>query len=223
MSCNTCHQQGAGNAKLYIPGSSLRPGTFDTTGPLFNLKSDNHVLDAVRVPTLRGARYLMPYGHDGRYGSLRLVICNVIVNEFAGDEPGPQALDALVTYVREIAFLPNPQLDPGGRLSAKASEAARRGEALFNKPFPHDAGLSCGMLSSAFVCVRRSPDARCRHRRLVQDAHAHQCQFQRALFPRRGLRELRRGGRLFRPPFRSSLKRARARRPHRLSRGGRRR
>jgi cytochrome c peroxidase len=142
MSCNTCHQQGAGNAKLYVPGLSTRPGTFDTTGALFNPKTDNGVLDAVTPPSLRGAKYLAPYGHDGRYGSLRLFIRNVIVNEFAGSEPTAQVLDALVTYVREISFLPNAKL-VSGRLTDKASDAARRGELLFNKPFPHNAAMSC--------------------------------------------------------------------------------
>jgi cytochrome c peroxidase len=143
ISCNTCHQQGAGNAQLYIPGLSGRPGTFDTTGALFNPKTDNHVFDPVTPPSLRGARYLAPYGHDGRFGSLRDFVRNVIVNEFAGSEPQPGVLDALETYIREISFLPNPQLGPGGRLSAKASAAARRGETLFNKPFRHDASMSC--------------------------------------------------------------------------------
>ena len=38
MSCNSCHQQGAGNAKLFVPGLSKKPGTFDTSGALFNPK-----------------------------------------------------------------------------------------------------------------------------------------------------------------------------------------
>ncbi|MFY9626200.1 MAG: hypothetical protein WAJ91_17715, partial [Rhodoplanes sp.] len=110
ISCDTCHQGGAGNSKLYIPGLSLRPGTFDTTNALFNPKTDNGVFDAVTPPSLRGARYLAPYGHDGRSASLRDFIHNVIVNEFAGPEPSPEILDALVTYVQEISFLPNPNL-----------------------------------------------------------------------------------------------------------------
>ena len=153
MSCNTCHQQGAGNAKLYVPGLSTRPGNFDTTGALFNPKTDNGVLDAVTPPSLRGAKVLAPYGHDGRYGSLRLFIRNVIVNEFAGAEPSPQVLDALVTYVREISFLPNGKLT-AGRLTGKASDAAHRGEALFNKPFRTSAAMSCASChqpTSAFV------------------------------------------------------------------------
>jgi cytochrome c peroxidase len=101
------------------------------------------VLDAVTPPSLRGARYLAPYGHDGRFASLRDFIRNVIVGEFAGPEPAPQILDALVTYVQEISFLPNPNLGKDGRLTEAASASARRGEVLFHKPFPRDASLSC--------------------------------------------------------------------------------
>jgi cytochrome c peroxidase len=149
MSCNTCHQGGAGNAKLFVPGLSRRPGTFDVTGGLFNPKADNGVFDPVTPPSLRGAKYLAPYGHDGRFGSLRDFVRNVIVNEFAGPEPSGQVLDALEVYVREIAFLPNPKLGTGGKLTDQASEAARRGEVLFNKPFRHDAAMSCASCHKA--------------------------------------------------------------------------
>jgi cytochrome c peroxidase len=154
MSCETCHQQGTGNAKLFVPGLSSRPGTFDTTGHLFNAKADNGVFDPVTVPSLRGAKYLGPYGHDGRFAALRDFVRNVIVNEFAGAEPSGEILDALVTYIQDIAFLPNPQLGPGGRLTKEASDAARRGEAVFNMPFRHDSAMSCASChqpSSAFV------------------------------------------------------------------------
>src|ERR1700710_17262 len=83
LSCGTCHVNGAGNAKLFMPKMSTRPGNFDTTGPLFNPKADNFVLDPVRIPSLRGVRYLAPYGHDGRMASLGGFVYNVIVNEFA--------------------------------------------------------------------------------------------------------------------------------------------
>jgi cytochrome c peroxidase len=143
MSCGTCHVNGAGNARLYIPGMSTRPGNFDTTGPLFNPKAHNGVLDPVRIPSLRGARYLAPYGHDGRTASLRDFVRNVIVGEFAGDEPSPAVLDALVAYIEDIDFLQNTSLDSRGRLTSQSSEAERRGEAIFARPFPHDAGMSC--------------------------------------------------------------------------------
>jgi cytochrome c peroxidase len=154
ISCGTCHVNAASNPKLSIPGLSTRPGTFDTTGFLFNPKADNHVLDPVRIPSLRGVRFLAPYGNDGRSASLREFIRNVIVVEFAGPEPSPAILDALVAYLQDIDFLLNPNLGPGGRLKANASDAALRGEALFSKPFPHDPNLSCAAChipSGAFV------------------------------------------------------------------------
>jgi cytochrome c peroxidase len=154
ISCETCHQQGSNNAKLFVPGLSTRPGTFDVSGPLFSPTADNGVLDAVTSPSLRGAKYLAPYAHDGRFPSLRDFIRNAIVNEFGGPEPSGQMLDALEAYVKDIAFLPNRKLADGGRLSAQASDAAHRGEVLFNKPFRHDAAMSCASChrpDSAFV------------------------------------------------------------------------
>jgi hypothetical protein len=154
ISCATCHVNGASNPRLFIPGLSTRPGNFDTTGALFNSKADNHVLDPVRIPSLRGARYLAPYGHDGRIASLREFVRNVIVGEFAGPEPTPAILDALAAYIQEIDFLPNEKLGPRGRLNGQASEAERRGEALFSRPFPNDPKLSCATChapSGAFV------------------------------------------------------------------------
>ncbi len=143
MSCETCHVNGASNPKLFVPKMSVRPGTFDTTGPLFNPKADNLKLDPVRIPSLRGARYLAPYGHDGRTTSLREFVRNVIVGEFAGPEPSSVILDALVAYINDIDFLPNLNLGPGGQLVGKISEAERRGEALFAKPFPNQPAMSC--------------------------------------------------------------------------------
>jgi len=154
ISCETCHVNGAGNAKFFVPGMSTRPGNFDTTGALFNPKADNGALDPVRIPSLRGARYLAPYGNDGRMASLRDFVHNVIVNEFAGPEPQPAILDAIVAYIQDIDFLPNPSLGPAGRLAGQVSESERRGEALFSKPFAHDPSLSCATChvpSAAFV------------------------------------------------------------------------
>jgi cytochrome c peroxidase len=154
MSCGTCHNNGASNPKLFIPGLSARPGTFDTTGALFNPRADNHVFDPVRIPSLRGVRYLAPYGHDGRIAALRDFVRNVIVNEFAGPEPTPVMLDAITAYAQEIDFLPSIKLGDRGRLIDTASESERRGEALFARPFPHDPALSCAgchQPTSAFV------------------------------------------------------------------------
>jgi cytochrome c peroxidase len=143
MSCASCHVNGAGNQALFVPGMSGVPGTFDTTGPLFNPKANNGVLDPVTVPSLRGARLNGPYGHDGREASLRDFVRNVIVVEFSGPEPAPEILDALVTYIRDIDVLPNRRLGPDGKLTGPTSAAERRGEALFYKPFRQNPELSC--------------------------------------------------------------------------------
>jgi cytochrome c peroxidase len=154
ISCGTCHVNGAGNPKFFMPKMSTRPGNFDTTGALFNPKADNGLLDPVRIPSLRGARYLAPYGADGRMASLHDFVRNVIVNEFAGPEPSPVIVDSIVAYLQDIDFLPNPSLGPGGRLVGKISESERRGETLFVRPFPHDPNMSCAgchVPSGAFV------------------------------------------------------------------------
>jgi cytochrome c len=158
ISCASCHVNGASNPKLFIPGLSTRPGNFDTTNSLFNPKTDNGVLDPVTIPSLRGARLLAPYGHDGRTGSLRDFVRNVIVNEFAGTEPSSQILDAIVAYIEDIDFLPNPGIDKTGGLTQSANPSQQRGEALFRKPFPHDSSMSCAgchVPSAAFVDHRQ--------------------------------------------------------------------
>ena len=159
MSCGSCHVNGAGNGRLYVPGMSTRPGNFDTTGPLFNPKAHNRARDPVRIPSLRGARFLGPYGADGRTASLRDFVRNVIVGEFAGPEPSPAVLDAMVAYIEDIDFLPNLNLAASGRLGVRAADdAQRRGEAVFFRPFPHDPDLSCAAChipSSYFVDHRQ--------------------------------------------------------------------
>jgi cytochrome c peroxidase len=142
MSCATCHQQGHNNPKLFVPGVSSRPGTFATANTLFNPHSGGKS-EPVTPPSLRGAKHLAPYAHDGRFATLRDFIHNAVVNEFSGAEPSQQVVDALEAYVRDISFLPNAKLSEDGGLTASASDAARRGEAIFNRPFRNDASMSC--------------------------------------------------------------------------------
>src|SRR5262249_19518833 len=89
---------------------------------------------------------------------LRDFVHNVIVGEFAGPEPTPDILDAIVTYINDIDFLPNDRVGPGGRLTDRASAAEKRGETLFIKPFPHNPELSCAgchIPSAAFIDHRQ--------------------------------------------------------------------
>ena len=129
LSCNSCHVNGHINPDFHIPGHSARKGGLDPTGSLFNPVAEDNVENHVDIPSLRGIRYLAPYGRDGRIASLREFARHVIVNEFAGPEPAPVILDALVAYMNEFEFVPNGRITGDGRLAEGASRpsgAARR-------------------------------------------------------------------------------------------------
>jgi cytochrome c peroxidase len=142
LSCATCHQQGHNNPKLFIPGLSARPGTFSTANAMFSPHSGGRS-EPVTPPSLRGAAHIAPYAHDGRFATLRDFIHNAVVNEFGGSEPSKQVVDAIEAYIKDISFLPNDKLATNGELTGKNSEDARRGEAIFRRPFRNDASMSC--------------------------------------------------------------------------------
>lgn len=131
LSCNACHVNGHINRAFHIPGLSARAGGLDPTNRLFNPAAEDGVANHTDIPSLRGIRFLGPYGRDGRIASLREFTRQVIVTEFAGPEPAPLILDALVAYMNEFEFLPNPRLRADGRLAPGAGAEEQAGEALF--------------------------------------------------------------------------------------------
>jgi cytochrome c peroxidase len=143
ISCGTCHVGGDINPVFFIPGLSDRPGGLAVVNAFFNPRTDNGLHRHIDIPSLRGIRYMAPYGRDGRIASLREFTRNVIVNEFNGPEPSPRLVDAITAYMEQIDFLPNSKLGPDGRLTEAADEAARRGEAAFSRTFPQMGGDSC--------------------------------------------------------------------------------
>ena len=158
LSCDTCHRQGDINPRFYVPGISARHGGLDPTTALFNPVQDDGVANHVDIPSLRGVRFLAPYGRDGRIASLREFTRHVIVSEFAGPEPAPRILDALVAYLDQFEFLPNPKIDALGRTTVAAGEAAKRGEVVFGRPvagLPGGACATCHVPSARFVDGRR--------------------------------------------------------------------
>lgn len=143
ITCSTCHNRSDINRDFFIPGLSSHAGGMDVDGSFFNPMFNDRVNDHLDTPSLRGIRFTGPYGRDGREPSLRDFTRNVIVTEFAGKEPTPFQLDALIAYMRQFDFLPNPQIDRKGILTDIASEQAKRGEVLFNKSFNGLNGRSC--------------------------------------------------------------------------------
>ena len=143
VACATCHRNGDANPAFFIPGLSDRPGGLAVVNGVFNPRADNGLHRHIDIPSLRGVRFLGTYGRDGRTASLAEFTRTVIVGEFAGPEPAPRLVDAIVAYMQQIDLLPNPRLAPDGRLTAAAGDAARRGEALFGRPFAAMGGQSC--------------------------------------------------------------------------------
>lgn len=143
LSCDACHSNGAANGAFFLEGLSSRPGTVDLTSAPFGAGADNGKVDPLAIPNLHGAARTAPYGHDGAIPTLRAFVRHVVVDEFAGDEPSAAVLDALEAYLGRLDFPPNRLIDAQGRLTAAAPADAKRGEALFERPFPRDAALSC--------------------------------------------------------------------------------
>jgi cytochrome c peroxidase len=143
LSCDACHSNGAANGAFFLDGLSGRPGTVDLTSAPFGAGADDGKVDPLAIPNLHGVARTAPYGHDGAIPTLRAFVRHVVVDEFAGDEPSAAVLDALDAYLGRLDFPANRLIDAQGRLTAAAPADARRGEALFERPFPRDAALSC--------------------------------------------------------------------------------
>lgn len=160
ISCSTCHNRSDINQRFFIPGASHQPGAVDVDGAFFNPMFNDRRDDPIDIPSLRGLRFTGPYGRDGRFASLRDFTRNVIVNEFAGAEPTPFMLDALVAYMTEFDFLPNSMVTADGQLTEAAPIAARRGEEIFNRPFAGLDNRSCATchIPSANFLDRKSYD-----------------------------------------------------------------
>ncbi len=160
VSCNTCHNKGVTNPKLFIPGLSREKGGMDVSNSFFAGHANNGLHDPLDTPDLRGIRFTAPYGRNGRFASLREFVRNVIVNEFNGPEPDPMIMDGMIAYMNEFEFLPNPKLKKSGKLNpGKVSEAALLGEKIFHRKFPQMMGgmscASCHIPNANFVDHKR--------------------------------------------------------------------
>ncbi len=118
IACSTCHNRSDINKDLFIPGVSHQPGAADVDSSFFNPIFNAQRADSLDIPSLRGIRFTAPYGRNGHFGSLRDFTRNIIVNEFAGEEPTPFMLDALVTYMLEFDWQPNSLLNNDAAIQA---------------------------------------------------------------------------------------------------------
>ena len=142
ITCDTCHPDGGASRVIFFEGLSDKPGNIDVTNRAISLIEDG-VRNPLNVPSLRGSAHAAPFARDGRFESVEDFTLFAIANEFAGGTPSDLVIESLVAYQEELAFADNPLLDGQGRLTDAAPEAARRGEAVFARPFPNDADMSC--------------------------------------------------------------------------------
>ena len=152
LSCDICHSAGGTNADFFVSEVSDRPGNVDVTHGFWRRESEDGLANPINIPSLRGVRWTAPYGRDGRFASLEAFTRNVIVHEFAGDEPPAVIIDALAAYQRALAFPAAAQVGPAGRLTAEAGADARRGEVIFRRDC-----AACHIPSAGFV-DRRAHD-----------------------------------------------------------------
>lgn len=142
FSCDDCHPDGGTTPTIFFTGLSDKPGNIDTTNRALTMVEDGR-FNPKNIPSLRGSARTAPFGHRGNFETLRDFTVFAVTGEFNGPLPSDLLLDALVAYQEAVAFPDNPSIDGRGDLTAGASEAAFRGEALFRKPFPDDPTLSC--------------------------------------------------------------------------------
>lgn len=106
LSCQACHASGFATKAFFIPGLSNLPGSIDVSHAFWNLRGEDGIDNPVEIPSLRGVKTKERLGQDRRMSSLREFTRRVIVTEFAGAEPDPLLLDALVAYQEKLQPAP---------------------------------------------------------------------------------------------------------------------
>ena len=143
MTCDTCHPDGGARDVVFFEGLSDKPGNLDVTNRAISLIEDG-VYNPLNVPSVRGSKHTAPFGRDGRFESVEDFTLFAIANEFAGGTPSDLVIESLVTFQENLPFPDNPLVDVSGRLSDAAPAAAKRGEEIFNRPFPNNPEMTCG-------------------------------------------------------------------------------
>ena len=137
LSCASCHRNGRSNPDFLFPGVSSGPGTADVTNALFGVRRGDGMFNPVPIPDLAAP------GKVSRSvpGALEGFIRGLIVEEFDGPEPDPEALAGLSAYVRAVRAGPcrsaatvPVRLSDEVRTYALALDAAKRAQAQGSFP-----------------------------------------------------------------------------------------
>jgi hypothetical protein len=99
VSCNSCHSGARVNARFFIPELTDRIGAADTTSEWASKVRGDGVMNPRDIPDLAGIGVKQSFGHLND-PSLEHFVHSVIVDEFQGAEPPPQAFESIIAYLR---------------------------------------------------------------------------------------------------------------------------
>ncbi len=116
-SCNTCHSDG------HTIGS-----TYDTMNDGWMDFSTTHQRSRKKAPTLRRVSETGPWTWHGWQTDLGQAVGESFTKSMQGPRPTEEEVQAVVAFLETLDYPPNPFRNPDGSLT----EAARRGEAVFN-------------------------------------------------------------------------------------------
>lgn len=102
LSCASCHSSGRANRSFFFPGVSGAPGSADVTSSVFSEKRGDAADNPVPIPDLAAKRETLKIRRDDQR-ALDAFLRGLIIEEFAGPEPAPRALQGIAAYVRAIA------------------------------------------------------------------------------------------------------------------------
>lgn len=105
MSCNACHSGGRRNAHFLLPELTDRAGAADVTSEWSSKVRGDGIANPIAIPDLSGVAQRAAFGRS-RDPSLEHFVHGVIVEEFQGDAPPPEASDALIAYLRALGSGP---------------------------------------------------------------------------------------------------------------------
>lgn len=99
VSCNSCHSGARVNTRFFIPELTDRIGAADTTSEWASKVRGDGVMNPRDIPDLAGVGAKQSFGHLND-PSLEHFVHSVIVEEFQGAEPPPQAFAGIMAYLR---------------------------------------------------------------------------------------------------------------------------
>jgi hypothetical protein len=105
LSCHACHSNGRINQRFLLPELTDRAGAADVTSAWASKIRGDGIANPVPIPDLAGVAARTHFGH-ARDPSLEHFTMSVIVEEFQGAPPPPQAFASLIAYMRALELCP---------------------------------------------------------------------------------------------------------------------